>query len=101
MKVSKGILDENTVAMLLPQCYSTMLSPLITAAHTPDTYISITKSIVYIPFYLLPIKRTDVVLGIEWLHTLRLMMFNFEFPSMTFTMGGNTITLQEESATNL
>ncbi|XP_019450613.1 PREDICTED: uncharacterized protein LOC109352884 [Lupinus angustifolius] len=50
-----------------------------------------------IPFYLLPIKGADVVLGIEWLQTLGPIVSDFSIPSMKFSVGQTHITLTGES----
>jgi len=47
-----------------------------------------------IPFYLLPIEGANVVLGIEWLHTLGPIQAYFSIPSIAFTHQNKQITLQ-------
>ncbi|OIW01863.1 hypothetical protein TanjilG_07158 [Lupinus angustifolius] len=58
-----------------------------------ETPINLQQQLFTIPFYLLPIQRADVVLGIEWLSTLGPVTSDFSVPSMTFTHDHKPITL--------
>ncbi|XP_019459949.1 PREDICTED: uncharacterized protein LOC109359708 [Lupinus angustifolius] len=67
----------------------------------PNTPLQLKNQLFYIPFYLLPIKGADVVLGIEWLRTLGPVTSDFAVPSMSFKVEENTITLQGETTTSI
>jgi hypothetical protein len=52
-------------------------------------------------FYILTLKGYDVVLGIEWLRTLRPILWNFDSLTMQFQWGEHTVTLNSLSPTGL
>ena len=60
----------------------------------PSVDISLQTSTFTIPFYLLPIERADVVLGIDWLRTLGPIKADFSISSIAFTYQNQPITLQ-------
>ncbi|KAL4575026.1 hypothetical protein LXL04_021866 [Taraxacum kok-saghyz] len=49
-----------------------------------------------IPFFVLPVERADLILGLAWLRTLGPILADFSVTKLTFTMGQQTITLQGE-----
>ncbi|XP_019423050.1 PREDICTED: uncharacterized protein LOC109332520 [Lupinus angustifolius] len=60
------------------------------------TPITLQQQQFLIPFYLLPIKGADVVLGIDWLQTLGPIVSDFSVPSMQFNVGQTIVTLKGE-----
>jgi predicted aspartyl protease len=58
----------------------------------PNVPLNIQNQFFTLPFYLIPIKGVDVVLGIAWLRTLGLIQVDFSIPSITFTHRNTTIT---------
>jgi len=67
---------------------------------SPSVDIFLQTSTFTIPFYLLPIEGTDVVLGIERLHTIGPIQADFSIPSITFTHQNQQITLQASTTSN-
>lgn len=45
-------------------------------------------------FYLLPLGGCDAVLGIDWLHTLGPVLWDFQFLTMAFGQGTTRMLLQ-------
>jgi len=48
-------------------------------------------------FYLLPIKRVNVVIGMQWLRTLGTVTANFAVPQITFSHLQKSITLHGDA----
>jgi len=65
----------------------------------PNAPISIHTYTFSIFFYLLPIEGADVVLGMDWLHSLGPLMADFSKLQLSFTHNGLPITLH--NTTNL
>jgi len=61
----------------------------------PDFLVSIDTHTFPISFYLLPIEGADVVLGMDWLHSLGSLMADFSKPQISFTHNGLPITLHD------
>jgi len=65
-----------------------------------DVAINLQDIMFFLPFYLFPIVGTDVVLGMEWLRTLGPLQADFCIPSISFSHGNQTITLQGDPPTS-
>lgn len=65
-------------------------------------YVSITleNQLLVIPFYFVPIKGEDVMLGMEWLRTLGPLSADFSIPKLSFIHNQQPITLTGNSTNN-
>nr|GEY67279.1 reverse transcriptase [Tanacetum cinerariifolium] len=54
-----------------------------------------------IPFFVLPIEGSDVVLGMQWLGSLSHIVVDFSIPQISFQHKGNNITLSGEPLASL
>lgn len=61
-----------------------------------DVSLSLHSTTFNIPFFVLPIKGADVVLGMQWLGSLGPIVADFSVPQMSFQHKGHTITLSSE-----
>jgi hypothetical protein len=59
----------------------------------PNVPITLQQAQLDLPFYLLPIKGANVVLGMVWLETLGPIQADFSIPSLTFNHHNEPITL--------
>lgn len=61
-----------------------------------DLIIEMGRTSFTIPFFILPVERVDLILGLAWLRTLGPILVDFSVPQITFTVGPKSITLQGE-----
>lgn len=55
--------------------------------------VILAKQTFRIPCYILTVHGADLVLGVQWLHTLGTFVSNYSIPSIQFTHNGQPITL--------
>lgn len=51
----------------------------------PDVKVTLVDQIFTIPFYILPMHGTDLVLGMQWLQTIGVFLSDYSIPSIQFT----------------
>jgi len=59
----------------------------------PNVSVSIQTHACTISFYLLPIEGADVVIGMDWLRSLRPLQIDFSTPQLSFSHNGSQIAL--------
>lgn len=59
----------------------------------PDVPVIMAGQVFPISFHMLPIHGTDLVLGVQWLQTLGIFLFDFSIPSIQFSYQNKLITL--------
>lgn len=58
-----------------------------------DVPVILSDTLLWIPFYILPIHGADLVLGVQWLQTLGPFLSDYSVPSIQFSHNNKPITL--------